>query len=153
MLDATRLHRGLYMGSAPTTGNIVRALGFDVLVLCAEEYQLRSRNFPGVLVLHAPLDDDPTGVTPRDADTMFAAGREVAKHMSQGRKVLVTCMAGRNRSGVVSALALYFLTGAPGVQIVRHIRRTRVGIDGGASLTNPRFVELLRQLPEIRKSA
>ncbi len=53
-------------------------------------------------------------------------------------RVLVTCMQGRNRSGLVSALMLIRL-GATADAAIRSIRRARVN-----ALTNEQFVLLLR---------
>ncbi len=54
---------------------------------------------------------------------------------------MVTCMAGINRSGLVSAVTLHMMTGRSGKDCVRHIQQCRPG-----ALRNPRFVEWLSTL-------
>jgi protein-tyrosine phosphatase len=105
-----------------------------------------------VRVLHAPFDDS-MDLTPVEIETIYMAAHEVARHITKGRRTLVTCMAGRNRSGIVCALALHLLTGEPGERVLRHIRKRRVAPDGGKALVNPLFVDMLRDLPAISESA
>jgi hypothetical protein len=50
---------GLYQGSKPPFGTELKDLGFDVLVLAAREIQPASVYFPGIEVIHAPIDDMP----------------------------------------------------------------------------------------------
>lgn len=119
----------LAQGSAPPVGV---PLPFDVVVLAAMEYQ---PELPGFTVLHVPLDDGP----PPDHSTrvrICGAARRVAEHVQAGDRVLVTCWQGRNRSGVISGLAMRVL-GVPGVQAAERIRRVRNG------LTNPHFYAMV----------
>lgn len=119
--------RQLAQGSKPPVD--VR-LPFDVIVLAAWEYQPL---LPGYEVIHVPLDDtnDPPP-TPGDRARIHAVARLVADHIRAGRRVLVTCHHGRNRSGVIAGLALVDLGVAPGEAAcrIRHLR------DG---LSNPHF--------------
>ena len=105
-LDTTQIHEGLWMGSRPPTGSAVGDDGFDLLVLCAEEYQPPSTEFPGVKVIHAPFDDNKVGPTAQEKKIASHAATRVAHALREGAKVLVTCYAGRNRSGLVTGLAL-----------------------------------------------
>jgi protein-tyrosine phosphatase len=96
---------------------------FDVIVLSAMEYQ---PNLPGYEVMHVPLDDGP----PPSMETrqrIRAAARQIAEHVRAGRRVLVTCWQGRNRSGVLAGLALVEL-GLPRQRAVRRIRDYRNGL-------------------------
>lgn len=93
------------MGNAPPIGLGV-AQHFDHLVLCAMEYQLDPGLFPGVEVLHAPMNDDGSAMTPDEMRIAVRTAAKVINRLGAGRRVLVTCRAGRNRSGIVSALAL-----------------------------------------------
>lgn len=138
MLDATRLGPKLYQGSYPLTG--VRRYGFDVLVLCAHELQHRPEE-PGVLTLRCPLTDDGTLSRAQFGRALMTAQR-VAQLVASGRRTLVTCAAGRNRSGLVSALVLYQRTSMDPEQIVEHIQRRRPN-----ALTNDAFVAALYALP------
>jgi protein-tyrosine phosphatase len=109
----------LAQGSAPPPN--VR-LPFDVIVLAAEEYQ---PNLPGYIVIHAPIDDaDPT---PIERMRIYSAAREVARHIRSGKRVLVTCWMGRNRSGVIAGLALVEL-GVHPHRAVRRIQKYRNGL-------------------------
>ena len=112
----------LAQGSAPPTIGV--RLPFDVVVLAAEEYQPELSGYRHVL--HVPLDDGP----PPDKVTrmrIHSAARRVADHVRLGHRVLVTCMQGRNRSGVLAGLALVEL-GVPSDRVVRRIQRLRNGL-------------------------
>jgi hypothetical protein len=136
--DADRLAPKLYQGSAPPPGPELRARGFDVLVLAAEEIQPPSWAFPGVQVIHAPSDDGEI-IPERSA---HAAAQEVARALKQGKRALVTCAMGLNRSGIISALALWYATGRPGHECVALVQRKR-----RSALCNHWFVEYLSALP------
>ena len=116
----------LAQGSAPPAG--VR-LPFDVIVLAAEEYQ---PDLPGYEVMHVPLDDSGPPPSPTDRARIREAAHQIVNHVRAGRRVLVTCWQGRNRSGVLSGLALVEL-GLPRDRAVQRIRVYRNG------LTNPYF--------------
>ena len=88
------------------------------------------------LWLHVPIWDgeveNPTGVR--------ATARTVADRVEAGRRVLVHCWAGLNRSGVVSARALMFM-GVPVTDAIARVRSAR----GAWALSNAAFVEWLYQ--------
>lgn len=79
------------MGSEPETGHMVKEAGFDLLVLCAEEFQPPASLFPGVKIIHAPLDDTDIRFRPHDEATARSAAKRVADAMRAGSKVLVVC--------------------------------------------------------------
>lgn len=138
-VDASRIVEGLYQGSMPPVGLWVRQAGFDTLVLSAKEYQPSTSSFPGVCVVHVPLDDaKPSAAEKRSIEL---AGRLVASEVARGRRVLVTCAAGKNRSGIITAVAMRHLyPGATRTEIVDRIRaRRRIG-----ALSNPWFVASFR---------
>jgi protein-tyrosine phosphatase len=140
MIDATRLWSKFYQGSYPLEG--VRAHGFRVLVLCAEELQHRAEE-PGVVTLRCPLfDDGRRPMSPIEWQHAVRTGREVAAHAAAGHRTLVTCAQGRNRSGLVAGIALYELSGWSGEQCVQHIQARRRD-----ALTNDDFVAALYGLP------
>lgn len=138
-VDASLLLANLFQGGAPAVGSRVRRAGFDTLVLAAEEYQPAAELFPGVRVMHVPLDD--AKPSPEELAMIRKAGWLVAKEVQAGRRVLVTCMAGRNRSGIINAVALRWLTGRSPDAIVAHIRDKRMA----SALSNPYFVRALKQ--------
>jgi len=123
----------------PPTGPRVRRAGFDVLVLCSEEYQPAPEHFPGMRVIHAP-NEDAQYLSDTQWRTALAASREVAGAVRAGEKVLVTCTAGLNRSGLVSALALVHLAGetARAAEVVAQIQARRE-----MALCNDAFVDLI----------
>lgn len=122
----------LAQGSVPPAG---ARLPFDVIVLAAIEHQ--DINLPGYEVLRVPLDD--SGPPPSMSDRLLIrrTAREIAQRIRAGKRVLVTCHQGRNRSGVLSGLALVEL-GLPRERAVRRIQRYRNG------LTNPHFRAMVR---------
>ena len=158
-LDASCIYPGLDQGSAPETGPLVAAEGFDTLVLCAYEwqppkvysnplalalgYQGQGANpYPGVTIIYASNDDDPTRPPTRgELDLAIKAARQVTSRVLAGGKVLVTCQAGKNRSGLVTALALHQLTGVAGKACVDIIKMVRP-----IALTNPQFVKVLDRI-------
>lgn len=144
-LDANRISPGLYQGSVPPPGGTVGRAGFDTVVLCAVELQPGNGLVPprGVRAIKCPLDDDPT-VRLAESDWKKAvwAAEIVARRVRRGQRVLVTCAAGRNRSGLVTSIALHMLSGMRGRDCIRHIRQRRQN-----ACTNPRFNEaVMRRL-------
>jgi protein-tyrosine phosphatase len=138
VLDASRVAPGLYQGSAPKPGQV---LPFDLVVLCAEEYQLPQWREPfgrRTHVLRVPLDD--SGRPPTEDETRWAeaAGRIVAKARAVGNRVLVTCWQGFNRSGLVMGHALVNLGVHPG-QAIQAVKSAR----GPRALSNSWFRQLL----------
>jgi hypothetical protein len=128
----------LFQGGFPPPGDGLAKAGMDVLVLCARQHQ-DAAAYPNVEVILAPGDDDerPHRLA-LFIDGWKEAGHLVAEHIRAGHSVLVTCMQGLNRSGMVTGLALRELTGWTGVEIVEHIKRTRPG-----ALFNATFVRYL----------
>jgi protein-tyrosine phosphatase len=122
----------LAQGSAPPPG--IR-LPFDVIVLAAEEYQ--HPRLPGYEVLRVPLDDSGPPPSVADRALIRESARRIARRVRAGKRVLVTCWQGRNRSGVLAGLALVEL-GVPRNQAVRRIQQLRDG------LTNAYFRAMVR---------
>jgi protein-tyrosine phosphatase len=127
-MDAYTAHKivdHLFQGGRPPPGDHLKKAGVDVLVLCAKEWQ-DTTLYPGVIVIPAPGDDD---VRPhrmmRFIDVWRAAAELVVDHVNAGHNVLVTCMAGQNRSGIVVAMSLCELTGKCGSDCVDHVSRCR----------------------------
>lgn len=146
-LDAHEIAPLLWQGSKPRAGRDVADAGFQVLVLCARDYQPSSVYFPGVpTVIHAP-NDDHSFVTRTDLQLAVTTASRVAEHVKRGEKVLVTCIAGINRSGLVVALALHKVFGYSGQSCIDLVRRHRKLADRDEALTNTYFVEALLKLP------
>lgn len=147
MIEAHEIVQQLWQGSQPPTGSKLAKRGFDAVVLCAREYQPPRSYFPGVQVLHAPNEDDPLfPMSKEELETAVWAATRVHGLLEQGKKVLVTCMAGINRSGLVVALSLHKTFGYSGQSCIDIVRDRRLLRDGVA-LRNPQFVDALLKLP------
>jgi len=122
---ADKIHDRLYQGGLPPGGDGLAKSGIDVLVLCAKEWQDASQ-YEGLTVICAPGDDDHRlHRLMRFIDSWKDAAHQVAEHVKAGRTVLVTCMQGLNRSGIVTAMALQEITGMHGEAIVEHVQSRR----------------------------
>jgi protein-tyrosine phosphatase len=144
-LDADEILSGLWQGAEPPQGEHLARAGFKVLVLAAQEHQPRSKSFPGLLVVHAPLDDSGPPPTGDELRIATSAARVVAKQLRDGHKTIVTCHMGINRSGLISALALHFHLGISGADALARVRQRRFG-----ALTNRFFSQYLSPLPARR---
>lgn len=154
-IEATLIHPGLWQGSRPPFGFSLKRAGFNMVVLCAEEFQpphvmpagfdtlLRGMApFPDVEVVYAPNDDSfSTPPSREQLKTAITAAQQVTEVIKAGGKVLVTCWQGKNRSGLVSALALHKLLGISGFQAIHRVRARR-----RRALSNPYFVEALMRI-------
>ena len=116
---------------------------FDVIVLCAEEFQPASHIIakPGTQVVHAPNDDSGHPLSREQATVAIAASRVAARAFREGKKVLISCMQGRNRSGLVTALALHRLYGMAGDRCAQYVKQKREN-----ALTNPYFTDFLAKI-------
>lgn len=120
-VTANEIIENLWQGSAPPVGTSVGRAA-HVLVLCAEEYQPPDHEFPGVKVCRALLDDaEPSA---EEVKAALRAAQTVVQNLARGRVCLVTCMAGLNRSGLVSGLALR-MGGWNGSAAVRAVKAAR----------------------------
>ena len=145
-LDASEVAPGLYIGSKPAHGRHP----FDVIVLAAEEYQPHASRFPGSEVIYMPLDDAPLrDMRPEEIAGAVRAGHAVARHLRAGRRALVTCAMGLNRSSLVAAIAMHEVHGMSANEIITRIRRAR----GTWALSNPNFEKLLRVVIDVKKEA
>lgn len=136
---------GLWQGGYPLRSRDLREQGFDVIVLAAKELQPEDASeakvmFPGVEVIAVKLDDAP--ITREIAQLAAEAAVLVARRVKSGKCVLVTCAQGKNRSGLVTALALVSLFGISGKEAVAAIKTARP-----IALTNGSFVNYLECLP------
>ncbi len=105
------------------------------------EYQIAPENFPGVEVIYAPNNDDGSPATREQFADAIRAARIATMRILEEKRILVTCMAGRNRSGLVSALTLYML-GVPPKLAIEWVREKRQR----NSLVNPHFVQAIMNL-------
>jgi len=137
-IDATLIARGLYQGSVPSPGGNLASVGFTGVVFMAREYQPKASRYPGVRVIAFPLDDFGFPLKTVESDAVNDIANNVIQEIRRGGKVLVTCMAGRNRSGLVVATVLCKMKELSGEKAVYLIRQLRFN-----ALTNPQFVDHL----------
>lgn len=129
--DATPISPRLWIGSAPPFDRDLPSV--DVLVLCAAEVQPEHLAFHGE-VIRCAIPDAP--LDPSQLELVLKTSVTVARAIIEGKRVLVTCAKGRNRSALVVAFSLHQLTTMSGLEIVAHIRRLR----GTTALRNRWFV-------------
>lgn len=136
------LAQGSFPGSDPET--IWRK--FDTLVYMAEEGQPDILVMPGKTVFRAPIDDNfKRPVSETEERRINRIITNVETHVRSGRRVLVTCMAGRNRSGLLVALVLMRLYPCKSArEIIEMVRDRRKGANGPV-LCNPMFVQKIMQ--------
>jgi hypothetical protein len=85
------------------------------------------------------MRDEPKILTPRQVKILRAISREVAAYLERGQRVLVTCRAGLNRSGLIVASTLLRTTRMSPTQIIRMVREKRSPM----ALNNPAFVHAI----------
>lgn len=164
MIYADEITPRLFMGPIPLPGPHVAQAGFSVLILAASPreyrvaYGLKKTDpiesvFPGVpLVFVVGLTDDyEVPVTESEFRRVMAASETVKHAVREHRKALVTCMMGRNRSGLVTALALRELCNWSGARAIQQVRAGREKSGTKKVLENPMYVELLERLPVPRE--
>jgi hypothetical protein len=115
---------------------------FSMIVLCSEEHQPRMARYRGRIV--RPAFDDTLYPNEKERKAALAAAKKVANELYNGGRVLVTCSAGLNRSGLVTGLALCMGTRLHGDQIVRLIRTAR----GEQALSNRTFEKIVRDFSQ-----
>jgi len=137
--------RCLAQGSAPRYD----VSHFDVVVLCAEE--LQDIHIARVETILCPLDDSGPPITQTEVAIAIKTAGRVYRRIKAGKRVLVTCHMGLNRSGLVGALTLRALGFTP-QQSIRLVRATR----GPEALKNRSFVRVIQSAvpaPELLRVA
>lgn len=132
------------MGSAPPHGDALRRHGFHILVLCALEYQPEAAAFPGVDVARIHLDD--AELHGPDFERALHLSTRLSRALRVGKKILVTCAQGRNRSGLVTALTLADASGCGG-RVATHVVKQRRRAPFGQALSNDHYVAALKRVP------
>ena len=141
-VDAHEICENLWQGAAPPDGSYLASLGFKAAVFCAYEFQPEAYRYPGLKVVLAPNDDDyHRNITASELGLAVQASRVVATYLRHNQPVLVSCIAGRNRSGLVCALTLHHMTGMGGAKAIELVRMCRPN-----ALTNPSFVSALEAI-------
>lgn len=113
----------------------------DVLVLCAEEHQAKGLKAPqGKHIVRLGFDDDIYRPIPPEVGRIFHEhARNLGKMALGGRKLMITCAMGLNRSGLITALTLmhgYRMRPSEAIKMIR-ARRSK------DCLCNPMFEQWL----------
>jgi len=129
---------GLFLSKKLVEPHDFASLGVDAIVALDDwEYTWSPPVPENHLYIHFPIDD---------ADTVDPKTRQVARLVADlvhgGHRVLIHCVQGLNRSGIVVARALMFL-GYSAAQAIDLVRLRRGLDEGFGALGNERFVEWL----------
>lgn len=90
-------------------------------------------------MIRLPMSDIPVRLDAREVRLVRLTARDVLYRLERGKKVLVTCAMGLNRSGLISATALVeggLATPSEAIGLVRSAR-------GPMALSNPAFVHAI----------
>lgn len=130
----------LWHGGCPVDFGWVRETGIDVVVDVADaDAYPPAAEIEGLTYLKCPLVD--AGELPDPAVTLRLAGL-VAGLLEDGRRALVHCTFGRNRSGLMATLVVRELLGVSGADALAHVRSRRRNV-----ANNEAFEEWLASLP------
>jgi protein-tyrosine phosphatase len=129
---------GLYLGGEKAAKIIRPYLHVACAAECPPDQRLASCN------VFVPLHDNQHVEwvnDPRWCRRVLKASKYVADDVVKGRRVLVTCHMGLNRSGLVCGLALCRLGYTPkeAIDLMRRLRNEEV-------LCNPKFVKAVKRL-------
>jgi len=141
-MSASRIASKLYQGSLPPFVGELHRARIHTLVLCAAELQPSESVLPGIEVLRCGFVDNFEPVCFSTLGMIDETATRVAARVRAKKRTLVTCAAGLNRSGLVTALALTKLYGVSGRDAVAWVQRARHG-----ALFNPVFVAILEKIP------
>lgn len=142
-IDVNCIIPGLWMGGKPQADVDYWDLGFSYVVLCSEEVLPLRPSFEWVMVSLLGLEDGPSAVAPAEFTRVVEAARTIREFVSAGRRVLVTCTDGLNRSGLVTGVALRLLEGWSGRKIVEHLQSRRFINGRHPFWNNPSFAKRL----------
>jgi protein-tyrosine phosphatase len=142
-MGANRIIDNLWMGSAPPEGDEL-CVDFDCLVLCAVEYQ--PTDFPGLEVERIELYDDGLNLlTKEQMRKAIKLASGIVNKLKDGKRVLITCYQGLNRSGLIVALSIMLFRNMTPEQAILTIRENRSPI----ALCNPDFVDFIKLVGSI----
>lgn len=146
-LNVVNVTSGLYMGSIYAVENSPPPLSdaYDAVVSLVRSEEIDTVKYPtywskvrDVDFTNLPLTDDLFEV-PDKSMVRELVGKVVAK-LDSGYKVLIHCIGGANRSGLIIALVLQEWLGMSPEESITLVRITRFG-----ALNNATFVDLIRR--------
>ncbi len=130
----------LWIGGAPVDYAWARACGIDVVVDVSDpDQQPDPRDVQDLDYRKCPLTD---GDELPDEEQVAELVRHVVDSVRNGRRVLVHCSFGKNRSGFVVTLAVRELLGVTGAEAVTHVRSRR-----HRAVNNKTFAAYVESLP------
>jgi hypothetical protein len=138
-MNANEVVPGLWVGSMPFQQDVEFLNSFDMVVFAADSNQPAAiRGFRKIAV-RCGIED--AKITEREKKKVLSCAKMVAVRLFNGQRVLVTCISGWNRSGLVAALALKLVTRHSTEEIIELIRAAR----GSDALGNRSFVGFLEE--------
>lgn len=147
-MNADKVGKNLWVGGLPTDPAAVDK-NFDAIVLAAKQHQdiFPVHKFPNTKLILAPLEDEPnsTGMSSQERALALKAALEVHDLNKKGKKVLVTCAAGVNRSALIAGLSMV-IAGVSAQHAINRIRKHRNPPTGSTPLFNPHFRKMLREV-------
>jgi hypothetical protein len=145
-LDCTEVAPGLFIGGIPSWSS----LNVDVVVLAALEYQPTALpDLARFLVLRCPLDDDYFHFSKEAKQAAIKTVLQIVHLLKQGKSVLITCLAGRNRSALLAAMTLmlgFQFSAQQAIEQVRSRRSLSKRLKPDEILSNPQFTHFLERL-------
>jgi len=142
MDEATKLLSRFYIGSAPS-----RSFGFTYIVLCAKEYQPNAHLLAPANILRMPFSDTEEALSPLLCEQLDGCANLIANQWRKKHRVLVSCIMGRNRSALLSSLALSKITGCHPSDAAILVQEKRIDPVGVHALDNPVFWDYLMGYP------
>lgn len=136
---------GLYISAMPLSW----PNGIDLVIRCNRDAPLPTVP-PGCRLIVQPFADQPMEQTTPDPYGDLAPSREtlfwLARQANESSRCLVHCYGGRNRSGIVVALALMFRGGMSADDAIARVRERRGPTPWGMAMENESFNAWLRSL-------
>lgn len=152
-LDANEVYPNIWVGSHPneTSQELNK---FSLLVLCAEECQpidSEIKHFKGRIF--RPAFKDSNYISTNDNTRITLSITEIVQTVNNGKKVLITCAAGLNRSAFVAGLSILqlvpTLSANDVIEMIRKKRSHPMAL-GAVALGNKLFCELLYKVADSR---
>ena len=115
----------------------LRRKGVDVVVNLTTQGDPDLVGVEGLEYIHCVMSDG----REVDVETVFVLARKLAARIQEGKKVLVHCHAGQNRTGLISSATVALAMSLTGSQAVDLVQQRRKGSMG----TNPDFERYMRE--------
>lgn len=126
--DYSLIAPGLAQGSAPLD-SAASFEAFDTIVLCAAEFQPEI-DFPddkSKTVIRCPYGDSDFALEPSVLELLNRTAKQIVQEHKEGRRILITCFAGINRSALLMGMVLKERFGLTGEDAIKLIRKKRYG--------------------------